>query len=158
MADKITPIKPTDVSRAIVNSPVAEFTLGDRTFRLVDLPYDDYLLFASHLTPLLEVVFGSLAGVMDVNVTPKTSITAASVIEYAGSSLPELVRIVCSQTDPDISIGEIKKMSLQGSPKGPFKLAEIVLKQIEQNKIINDFASFFGQMLPLMKNVLSLSL
>jgi hypothetical protein len=136
--------------KAAVNSPELsdiKFTLGEKEFKVIDLSYDDYLKFITHLTPMLEIFIGSLASVGGVNVmTPNTEVNAASIIKYAGSSLPELVCIVCNQTDETITKEEVKKLA-----KSPFQLCSIVLQQIEKNKIISDFASFFKSVLPLIQ-------
>lgn len=142
-----------EAAKALVNSPELSdisFTLGDREFKVIDLGYDDYLKFITFLTPMLEVFIGSLASVGGVNVVaPIKEINATSIIKYCGESLPEIACIVCTQTDPTITSEEIKKLA-----KTPFKLCEIVLLQIEKNKIIGDFASFFQQMMPLLKGAL----
>src|SRR4051812_37799306 len=63
MTDNVVAITPAEAVRAVTNSPELaknEFTLGVRTFQVVDLAYDDYLRFTTHLTPMLEILFGSL--------------------------------------------------------------------------------------------------
>ncbi len=157
---KRTKIPAIEIARAATNAPELsreEFTLGDRKFKVVDLPYDDYLRFTTYLGPMLELLFGSLVSMSGIKApTANVSLTPAAILQYAGESLPELACIVCTQTDPTMTVAQVKLLAQGSSPRGPFKLAEIVLKQVEQNKIINDFASFFGQMLPLLKAALSL--
>lgn len=155
-----TNITNEEAVKAAINVPElseVKFILGDIEFKVIDLGYDDYLKFLTFLTPMLEAFVGSLASIGGVRVmTPAAEVNATAIIKYCGESLPELACLVCNQTDPSITKEDVKKWSVQGSPKGPFKLAEIVLKQIDQNKIIADFASFFGQMLPMIQAALNL--
>lgn len=131
-------------------------TLGDKEFKVVNLSYDDYIKFITLLTPMLETFFGSIASVSGVRLAPSSGVLSpGALIKYAGDVLPELACIVCNQTDPSVTVNDVKLWAQQGEPKGPFKLAEVVIKQIEQNKIINDFASFFAQMLPMIKTALN---
>ncbi len=136
--------------KAAVNSPKLsdiKFTLGEKEFKVIDLSYDSYLQFITHLTPLLEIFVGSLAATGGVRVlTPTADINAGSIIKYCGESLPEIVCIVCNQTDTSVTKEDVKKWA-----KSPFALCHIVLLQIEKNAIISDFASFFQQILPLLK-------
>jgi len=142
--------------KAAINSPEMsdiKFTLGEKEFKVVDLPYDDYLKFLSYLTPMLEVFIGSLASTGGVRVMKPTSdINAGSIIKYCGESLPQIVCIVCNQTDPTVTTEDVKKWA-----KSPFVLCNIVLLQIEKNAIISDFASFFASVLPLLKSSLNLN-
>jgi len=147
-----TTLSQADIVRAATNDPALtkdEFMLGDRKFPVVDLSYDDYLRFLTLLTPLLETVVGGVmaksgfrSGAM---LSPKDLISSLS------DSLPELVSIVCNQTDETMTVEEVKLLG-----RTPFKLADIVMKQIEHNKIISEIASFFAQMLPVLKAALSL--
>lgn len=141
--------------KAVINTPELselKFTLGDKEFKVIDLGYDDYLKFITFLTPMLEVLLGSLASVKGVRVmTPTTEINAKSIITYCGESLPELVCIVCNQTDTSVTKEDVKIWA-----KSPFTLCHIVLLQIEKNAIISDFASFFAATLPLIKGALNL--
>lgn len=136
-----------EIVRAATNSPElseSKVKLGDREFTIVDLPYDDYLEFLSFLQPLLESLAGKMAGDALPGLIPDTSsLNAGTLIKYCGTSLPRMVQIVLSQTDPKISVEEIKILG-----KNPFKLATIVLTQIEQNRIIGDISDFFVQILP----------
>lgn len=143
-----------DKVRVATNSPTLakdEFTLGDKTYKIVDLSYDNYLLFMTHLGPLLEAVVGGVLSVQGMPISTG-SITPKLILDHLAGSLPELACIVCNETDPEMTTSQVKKLG-----KTPFKLAEIVIKQIEHNKIIADIASFFAQMLPVIKTVVKLS-
>lgn len=139
-----------EIARAATNDPqlsTKEFTLGDRTFKIVDLEYDDYVIFMSKLAPLMKSVASGLASSHGINVSDKPhSIDATSIMEYCSADIPDLATIVCRQTDPTITAKEVKRLG-----KTPFRLATLVLMQIEQNHIIADISDFFVQMLPLLK-------
>lgn len=154
---KRTKITKEDAALAATNTlSIASFELGGKEYKVVNLRYDDYLKFITYLTPLLETFFGSLASVGGIKVvSPSSPINAMSIVKYAGESLPELACIVCNQTDPTVTTENVKIWCENSEPRGPFKLAELVIKQIEQNKIVNDFASFFVQMLPMIKAALN---
>lgn len=143
-----------DIVRAATNAPTLakdQFTLGTRTFSVVDLSYDDYMTFMVLLGPMMESVIGGVMTMQGVSVT-SSQLSPKDIITHLSGSLPELARLVCAQTDPTVTIEFVKKEG-----KTPFKLAEIVLKQIEQNRIISDIASFFAQMLPVIKTALNLN-
>jgi len=125
------------------------FDLGGREFKVVDLAYDDYVKFLALLQPLLESVATKIAaykGLVPTADAADTPITAAGVLKYCVKELPELVCIVCRATDPTVTVDEVKALG-----KNPFKLAGVVLTQIDHNKIIKDIGDFFVQMLPLLK-------
>jgi len=141
--------KPTalHIVRAVTNDPsLAERTvvLGDRTFPVLDLPYDQYTLFLAQLQPLLEGLLGTLPGLSGLGLND--ALTPAALITYCGKSLPEMARIVCAQSAPEITVAEVKLLG-----KTPFKLASVVLEQIDQNGIIADIKAFFVQLAPLLK-------
>lgn len=152
-----TPAEPklaeAEVIRAATNSPElsrTEFKLGDKTYKVIDLEYDDYLLFVSLLSPILDVFISKITSKPNISVpginVPVEQVSVASIIKYSAQNLPEMVRLICKATTPDITVEEIKK---QG--RSPFKLATIVLLQIMQNNIIQDFADFFVQIAPLIR-------
>lgn len=149
----MTELTEQEIIRAATNDAAlsnSEVTLGDRTFKIVDLEYDDYVIFITKLAPLLKAIAGGLASSHGINVGDKSSqIDAVSIVEYCSADIPELARIVCKQTEPSITVKEVKQLG-----KTPFKLASVVLKQIEQNRIIADISDFFVQMLPLLKTTM----
>ena len=135
----------TDIIRAVTNDPALasdHFMLGERSFPLVDLPYDDYLKFFAHLQPVLDnMVGGVTGGALGVS----GEFTMQKILEYAGSSLPEMVYLMCKQTDPTITVEDIK-----GLVRSPFVLAAAVIKQVNHNRMIDDIKDFFAQILPLL--------
>lgn len=142
-----TALPQLEIVRAATNDPaLAKRTmkLGDREFAIVDLPYDDYLLFVAQAQPLIELLMGSLPGVKAAGLLD--TLTPATLISYCATSLPEMARIVCSQTDAKITADDVKRLG-----KSPIALAMLVLAQVEQNGIIAEFRSFFQQMSPLLK-------
>jgi hypothetical protein len=139
-----------EISRAATNSPalsLEEFNLGDRNFKIVDLSYDSYVEFLTLLSPLIESVFGSIAsasGIPGVNVDAN-AFNVSSIIKHCAKTLPQLVQLICNQTE-DISVDEVKRLG-----KTPMVLGGVVLKQLQRNNIIKDFADFFAQALPVLK-------
>jgi hypothetical protein len=155
-AETPTPIEPTPEPalteaqkvRAAVNDPADKFTLGGRVFNIVDLPYDDYLRFIVLLEPLLKGIVGAATSSISIPGMEfsASTLSASSIASFCGESLPEMVRIICSQTEPDITAKEVKTLG-----KNPFQLAKVVMKQVAQNGLIKDFTDFFGQILPLIQ-------
>ena len=140
-----------EISRAFTNDPVLstdDFQLGDRTFKVVDLGYDDYITFMTMLEPLLSALVGKISAKSGLKLPDIDlgTFTISGLTSYCKDSLPEMVRIICSQTDPTITIEEVKTLG-----KTPFKLAEIVIIQVNRNGIVKEFTAFFGQILRLMK-------
>jgi hypothetical protein len=136
-----------EIVRAATNDPslaLRTIKLGDREFPVLDLEYDDYMLFIAQVQPLIEALLGSLPGVKNTGLLD--SLTPATLITYCAKSLPEMARIVCAQSDPTITVAEVKKLG-----KTPFVLATVVLAQIEQNQIITAVKSFFEQIAPLLR-------
>jgi len=141
-----------EIAAAVTNSPALspdEFKLGDRTFKVVHLPYDDYVVFLSYLQPFLNALVGKLAekanlAIPDLDLGESFEVSA--LVKFCLDSLPEMTRIVCKQSAPDITVEEIKVLA--GTP---FALADVVLKQVAKNRMIRDFADFFGRIAPLFK-------
>lgn len=118
------------------------FTLGDRVFPVVYLSYDDYLEFLTYLEPLLTAVGSSAID----GFNPLALST--SILKYCKVSLPQMVQIMCRQTDPDITVDEIKKLV-----RNPFILATCVLEQVKHDKMVEEISSFFGQIIGMMKSM-----
>lgn len=138
-----TNLSTQEIIRAATNDPALSdvmVELGDRKFKIVDLSYDDYLVFLSRLQPVLSAVAGPMMG--EAN---GPELSAATLLKYCADVLPELAQLVCKQTDPTITVDEVKRLG-----RSPFKLAAVVLKQIEQNKMISDITDFFVQIRPLL--------
>src|SRR5581483_962643 len=123
--------------------------LGDRIFKIIDLEYDAYLKFVLLLKPFITAVFGlisqkSKVGIPGIELS-NTSFSEDALLEYCGVNLPEMARIVCASTDPDITVDDVKKLG-----KTPFNLAKVVMAQVQRNNIIKDFTDFFVQALPML--------
>jgi len=143
-----TPTK-LEIVRAATNAPelsTRTVPLGDREFKVVDLEYDDYLLFMAQLQPLLEGLLGNLPGVRGLGLSSVLSPT--DIMRYCGKSLVDMAVIVCKQTDPSVTAEEVKRLA-----KSPFKLVTVVMAQIEQNNIIGELKDFFNLVLPLLKGI-----
>lgn len=139
-----------DLVRAALNLQADEFVLGDRAFKVADLGYDDYLLFISLLSPFVDVVCSTFMNAGNITV-PGISLevngmSASKFIALVGKQLPELAHLVCKQTDPTITVDEVKKLA-----KKPTALIDPVIKQIVQNNIIKDFSAFFGQAMGILR-------
>lgn len=136
--------------RAAVNLPVDKFQIGERVFDIVDLPYDDYIFFISYLAPLIEILVTHLSRTNDlaipgINLSPEY-FTPKLLLEMCGTTLPEMVQLMCKQSDPSITVQDVKLLA-----KRPTVLATAVLKQIQQNGIIKEFGDFFAQVTGILK-------
>lgn len=136
---------------AATNSPVLspdQFKLGDQTFKIVHLPYDDYVTFLGYLQPFLSAMVLGKSKEQKVSIPGINLGVGASplaLVEFCSNELPEMVRLIVKQTDPTVTVKTIKELA--GTP---FVLAGIVFQQLVRNQMIADFASFFKQMMPLL--------
>lgn len=147
-----------EVIRAASNDPLLstdKFTLGDREFTLLDLGYDDYMKFLTLFAPLFDGIFKNVAqkqaaketGLPGLDTPSLSDVPITTIITYCADNLPQLAHIVCKQSDPKITVEEVKTLA-----KTPMKMVEIIMLQIKRNNIIKDFADFFQQILPLVMN------
>lgn len=146
---EVKPISEGELTRAALNLPANEFMLGERKFEIKDLSYRDYLAFTRYLTPFMEAVGSRLIsdklGVSVPGIDLGGAISATSIIDFCGEKLPEMVQIICRQTDPSITVEEIEALA-----KKPSALIGPVVQQIVHSKVVSDFASFFAQAMTLL--------
>jgi len=138
----------TDVANAVRNEyPDKTFTLGDRTFDVKDLAYDDYIEFVEMARPIILAV----SGMLDVKMNETTgeasldmnpfNVDLNEIMGICKTELPRLAWLCCRQSDPKISIIEVKRLA-----KRPQVMLLAVMQQIKHNDLIKDFVSFFPQM------------
>lgn len=142
-------ISDTQKIAAMTNDPALsdhKVKLGDREFTLVDLPYDDYMTFIAHLQPFLEFVGGKLSGGLVKSQESSALEQAGGLIKYCASALPEMVHICLRQTEPDITISDIKVLA-----KSPIPMTNVVFAQINKNRMLEEFSELFIQALPLLR-------
>jgi hypothetical protein len=148
-----TTLSQNEIVRGATNAPELSTNVvqvGGREFKVVDLSYDDYMVFLTKLQPLLMALTASVTSRFGLNQNVDlASVTPASIIQFCGKDLPELACIVCRQTDSSVSVNDMKVLA-----KTPFAMAKIVMAQIKQNRMIQDFSDFFVQMLPLLAEVM----
>lgn len=150
-----TPELPIEtLNGAMLNLPSDEFILGGRIFKIVDLPYDDYTMFVSLMAPVVtqivnKMILSQNGGVeLPGGITlDSATFTAFDFLTVCGKNLPEMACIVCKQTDPNITVEDVKLLA-----KKPMPLAEVVVKQIVRNGMIRDFTAFFQQAVAMMKS------
>ena len=118
------------------------FKLGDRVFPVVYLAYDDYIEFLTYLEPLLSAL-----GTSAVEGFNPLALSSA-ILQYCKTSLPEMVHIMAKQTDPEITIDDVKKLV-----RNPFALAGAVLEQVKHDRMIEEISSFFAQIIGMMKSM-----
>jgi hypothetical protein len=155
-AMNVSPASPSlteqEILAAAVNSPSLsddEFVLGEFTYKVVHLPYDDYVSFLAYLQPFLDGIIGKLSEKNNVSlpgITLSEPVDMGVFVRFCGKSLPEMARLVCKQTRSEVTIDEIKQAA-----GNPFVLAALVFKQINKNQMIQTFASFFAQLTHLIK-------
>ncbi len=130
---------------AVKNEWGKTFTLGDKEFEVKDLTYYDYVEFVALAKPLITVAASGLAlgeegGELKVNFDP-SNLDFDKIIGLAGKELPRLAYLVCRQSDP-----KIKEQDVALLARRPQRLIEIVLLQILQNKMIEEFGAFFQRL------------
>lgn len=153
--DGATPaLTKAEITRAAFNDSAlsqTHFQLGDRTFPVKDLSYDQYTKFLLLVSPLVDLIIGRIGdkvkaeelGLGDLDIS---LFSVTDILRYCGDKLPEMAAICCQASDPTVTPELVKSLTNK-----PFDLAEIVLKQIIQNNMINDFAGFFARLLPMTK-------
>lgn len=148
---KKTSLSTTDIAKATRNEGYGTFLLenphandgkGDsREFELKHLDYDSYLEFCDLARPILQTVAGGLdlGGLAsgDLQFNP-AKIDFGEILRQAGSELPRMVWLCCKQTDPKITLEEVKRLGYR-----PQAMLTVVLKQIKHNEMVQEFASFF---------------
>jgi len=149
---KVIELPEKEVLRAATNSPTLSddsFVFAGKTYKIVDLSYDSYITFVSLLKPILEGIFSKVAPAsIAKSMELPQNIDIYKLLGYCTDQLPELVRIILAQTEPNVTLGFVKE-----NHKSPFNLATIVMKQIIRNGIIKDFTDFFEQAAPLLANL-----
>lgn len=149
----------SEIARAARNEPVGTFTLKnshtgeERTFELKDLEYDSYIEFVDLARPIITAVAGSVQskdnhGEFQLAFNP-AGIDFGELIRLAGKELPRMALIICRQSDPRIKLEEVKRLG-----RRPMQLLEIVLMQIKQNSIVQEFADFFPRIATALQELL----
>lgn len=118
------------------------FTLGDRVFPVKDLDYDSYVEMMRLAQPVIELVAGALDikdgdGEADLALNP-ANIDYARIIELCGKDLPKMAWLCCKQSDYKITVDQVKQLA-----RRPQVLIEVVLIQVQHNKLVEEFAGFF---------------
>jgi hypothetical protein len=135
------------------------FEFGGKTFELKDLSYDDYVEFVKLAGPLVENVVSVIQPVLqqdekgelikDFSISLQ-GLDISGLADLAGNNLPRMAHIVCRTSDPEITVDEVKRLSMKrvskDKPIGPFAMIEVVLKQVAHNKMIDEFVSFFPRL------------
>lgn len=144
----------TELLRAATNDPAlskTKFTLGDKTFTIMDFKYDDYMKFINYLSPLLDTfIRGMTNGALGLDGFAGASFTVQQIFQYCADELPQMALLVARQSDPEVTVDQLKELA--GTP---FNLAKLCLAQINHNKIIEAFGDFFVQMTQTLKGSLS---
>lgn len=149
----------SEISRAARNEPVGSFTLKnthtgeEREFELKDLEYDSYIEFVDLARPIIAAVAGAVQsrdnhGEFQLAFDP-AGIDFGELIRLAGKELPRMALIVCRQSDPKIKLDDVKRLG-----RRPMQLLEIVLQQIKQNQIVQEFSDFFPRIATALQELL----
>jgi hypothetical protein len=140
----------TEITQAVRNEAAGTFTLenpitkASRTFELKHLSYDAYLEFCELAHPILSTLSGALdmgnkGGEFKLEFNP-LNIDYKTVLKLAGKELPRMVLLCCKQTDPRITLEEVKELGHR-----PQQLVQVVLKQIKHNEMVKEIADSFPQ-------------
>ena len=156
------PLTSEQIILGATNDPslsTSSFKFNDKEYKYVHLSYDAYIEFMLKIKQLLTAVVGTVAAKANATVKiPGIALegTAAdSVINFASKEIPDMVRIIVNNCNefaevPDrITVEDIKKV--RGIT--PMTLTNIIMGQVVFNNMIPEFASFFVQMMPLLKQV-----
>lgn len=138
-----------DVAR---NEHHKTFKLGEREFPIKDLDYDSYLEFMELSYPIIQAVTDSLEltssnGEPDVAFNPAT-FDVGKIIKLAGSNLPRMTWLCCKQSDPAITIPEVKRLA-----RRPHVMIQVVFEQIKHNKLVEEIRDFFQSMAPAVRSL-----
>ncbi len=135
------------IAQAATNSPAladAYFDLGPKAYPILDLKYDDYIIFTSLLEPVLLGLVGKFSS--SLGMASAASDFSSELVKSLAKDLPQMVRLMCAQSDPSVTVEDVKAWA-----KSPFQLATLVVRQVERNNIVKDLTDFFFQILPLLK-------
>jgi hypothetical protein len=146
-----TSLTKTEIVRAALNDSTLSrdtFQLGDKTFPIKDLTYDQYTKFLILLSPLADSLISKAVGSStqlpglegDVDIS---MFNISDMIRLCGESLPDLALICVHASEPTMTLSQVKELG-----KTPFALAHIVIAQMARNNMLKDFADFFAQLLP----------
>jgi len=133
-----------DVAEAALNDPNFnrdEVVLGDQTFKIMHLEYDDYIQFVAYLEPFFNVLLSN-TGLSKT----EANLDFKSLITLCKNDLPEMGRLVLKQSKPDITIEEVKSLC-----KTPFKICDLVFLQYHKNETVKEFQSFFPQLVTILQ-------
>lgn len=142
-----------------------EFMFGGQKFKVVSLGYRQYLQFISKLEPILKTVSskikdgvglqkspGSRVELPGLILTGLADIDGGNILKFCSSELPAMVQIVCNMERIAANKNETNLITdewVEDHADNPFELIDIVLRQVNKNKMIVQFASFFAQVLPM---------
>lgn len=146
------------IHSAVNNDYNKKFILGDRVFDLKDLEYDDYVLFIKLSQPIVESIVGVIQPVimqakdgkmisdLDLDLS---GIDVQVIADLAGYNLPLMTHLCCKQSDPRVTIDDVKKLSMiknSSGVRGPLQMAEVIMKQVVHNQMIEEFVNFFPRL------------
>lgn len=136
----------SQIADAVRNDyPDKSFKLGNREFPIHDLDYDSYIEFMELARPIIVSLANTITPVMkdqkldfDLNYG---KLDFGSLIKLAGNELPRMAHICCRQSDPKVSIADVKRLA-----RRPHNLIEVVLLQVKHNELVKEFADFFPRL------------
>lgn len=144
-----TTLTTSTIMQAARNEAAGTFTLSNpsgesKTFEIKHLSYDAYIEFCELARPILTTMSGALAldmsnGEFGLKFNP-LNIDYEQVIKLAGKELPRMAWLCCKQSDPKITIDEVKRLGHR-----PQNLIAVVLQQVKHNDMVKEFADFFPQ-------------
>lgn len=156
------PLTQEQILLGATNDPslsTSSYKFNGKEYKYVHLSYDAYIEFMLKIKPLLTAVVGTVASKSKTTVTlPGIDLIGAPIstaINFASQEVPDMVRIIINNSnefsnDPArITVEEIKKV--RGIT--PMVLCNIIMGQVIYNNMIAEFASFFVQMMPLLRQV-----
>lgn len=141
----------TDQVKAARNEGYGEFTLTNpdtlesKTFELKHLSYDAYIEFCTLAHPIISAIGTGLAvnntktGELSFDFDP-TNLDFKELLKMAGDQLPRMAYLCCKQSDPKVTVADVKRLGYR-----PQVLLNVVLEQVRHNRMVQEFADFFPQ-------------
>lgn len=129
-SESVTNLSQTDIVMAAKNDSIDSFEFGGVQYKVLDLEYDAYIEFVEYLAPFFEALISSSTG--------STNFDISQFIKFAAHGLPRMVYLMTHKQNPEITEAEIKKIA-----KNPYALAQVAIRQVVKNKMIEEFSSFF---------------
>jgi len=144
-----------EIVEGMTNDPAFnpdEVTLKDKVYKIAHLEYDDFSKFTSYFEPMLRKILAKMKEIQDTAVTEKKDVSELAnvdvmeLLKECADNLPLMGQLILKQTQPDITVEEVKKIC-----GDPFTITELVLLQMAKNRMVEKFSAFFPHLMSLIR-------